>query len=308
MLKRLALILLCFSFGLSNATYSQSVSSYFIVLGVAQDAGYPQMGCTKQCCTQAWNKPAMRRNVVSLALVDPTQKKWWLFEATPDIKQQLQNFKNQTKNQYPYLPEGIFLTHAHIGHYTGLMEFGREVMNTAGLKVYVLPKMKAFLTQNGPWSQLVKLKNIDLIDLKADQPVTLGENKVTAFTVPHRDEYSETAGFNIVTAHKKYLFIPDINKWSKWDKNIINEVKQVDVALLDATFYTNTEMGNRPIAEVPHPLVSETIDLFKNESVGVKKKIYFIHFNHTNPLLWDKATGKKLNEADFNFALENQIL
>lgn len=292
---------------LNAFSFVEPKTSYLLVLGVAQDAGYPQMGCTKTCCTQAWSSPKMRRNVVALALVDPAHKKWWLFEATPDIRQQLQNFKNQTKNQYPYLPEGVFLTHAHIGHYTGLMEFGREAMNTNGLKVYVLPQMKAFLTQNGPWSQLVKLKNIDLISLKTDEPLNIENNSVTAFTVPHRDEYSETAGFKITTANKQYLFIPDIDKWSKWNKNIIDQVKQVDIALLDATFYTNTELGNRPIAEVPHPLVTETVDLFKNEPTEVKKKIYFIHFNHTNPLLWDKATGKKLNQAGFNFALENQI-
>lgn len=308
MQKKLTLFLFIACFWLGNATHGQTQSSYLMVLGVAQDAGYPQMGCTKECCTQAWNNPAMRRHVVSLALVDPILKKWWLFEATPDTKQQLQDFSTKTNKQYPYLPEGVFLTHAHMGHYTGLMEFGREAMNTNALKVYVLPKMKAFLEQNGPWSQLVKLKNVNLIELTADRPLPIGDNSVTAFTVPHRDEYSETAGFKIATPTKKYLFIPDIDKWDKWNKSIINEVKQVDIALLDATFLSNTELGNRPMAEVPHPLVSETMDLFKNEASTVKKKIYFIHFNHTNPLLWDKAAGKKLKEAGFNFALQYQIL
>lgn len=308
MQKKFIFLLFIACFWLSISSYAQTQSSYLIVLGVAQDAGYPQMGCTKACCTKAWDNPKMRRHVVSLALVDPVLKKWWLFEATPDIKQQLQDFGTLTKKQYPYLPEGVFLTHAHMGHYTGLMEFGREAMNTNALKVYVLPKMKAFLEQNGPWSQLVKLKNIDLVELKADQSTTIGDNKVTPFTVPHRDEYSETTGFKIATVAKKYLFIPDVDKWDKWDKNIINEVKQVDVALLDATFYSGTELGNRPMAEVPHPLVSETIELFKNEAPTVKKKIYFIHFNHTNPLLWDQATGKKLQGLGFNFALQNQSL
>ncbi len=283
-------------------------SNYIIVLGIAQDGGYPHMGCEKNCCKMAWKNPGLRKNVVSLALVDPVNKKWWLFEATPDIKQQFQDFKLQTKGQYPYLPEGVFITHAHIGHYTGLMEFGREVMSTNKLKVYVLPKLKSFLEQNGPWSQLVKLNNIDLIQLSPDKPVSIMNNAVTAFTVPHRDEYSETAGFKIVTPTKKYLFIPDVDKWNKWEKNILTEVKNVDVAMIDATFYANTELGNRSMSEVPHPLVMETEKLFQAEDLKTKNKIYFIHFNHTNPLLWDSKAQKQVVENGFNLATQGLVI
>lgn len=302
-------IILCFLliFSVKTRAFVPPNSSYILVLGVAQDGGYPHMGCQKNCCKMAWKDAKLRKNVVSLALVDPISKKWWLFEATPDIKQQLQDFKTKTNNAYPYLPEGIFITHAHIGHYTGLIEFGREVMATNALKVYVLPKLKSFLEQNGPWSQLVKLNNINIITLSADQPVDISNNKITAFTVPHRDEFSETAGFKIQTPTKKYLFIPDIDKWSKWNKNIIDEVKNVDIAMLDATFYSNTELGNRPIAEVPHPLVTETENLFSNENKAIKNKIFLIHFNHTNPLLWDKNTQKQVLKNGFNIARQGDV-
>ncbi|MCZ4244735.1 MBL fold metallo-hydrolase [Pedobacter punctiformis] len=307
-MKRIFIVVFLLILQVKGWSAEEPKSSYIIVLGVAQDGGYPHMGCQKNCCKMAWNNPVLRKNVVSLALVDPVNKKWWLFEATPDIKQQLQDFKLQTKEQYPYLPEGVFITHAHIGHYTGLMEFGREVMATNKLKVYVLPKLKAFLEQNGPWSQLVKLNNIDLIELSPDKPVSVINNSITAFTVPHRDEYSETAGFKIVTPTKKYLFIPDVDKWNKWNKNIIDEVKKVDVAMIDATFYTNTELGNRAIAEVPHPLVMETEKLLQTEDLQTKNKVYFIHFNHTNPLLWDVNTQKEVLKNGFNLARQGQII
>lgn len=283
-------------------------SPFIIILGVAQDGGYPHMGCTKTCCTNAWQNPTLRRDVVSFALVDPISKKWYLFEATPDIKNQLNNFQKITKKSYSYLPDGIFLTHAHIGHYTGLMQLGREVMASKKVNVYVLPKFKAFLAQNGPWSQLVKLQNINLIQLTADVSLSFPNLSIVPFTVPHRDEYSETAGFKIITPTKKYLFIPDIDKWSKWDRNIIEEIKKVDVALLDATFYTNTELDNRPISEVPHPFVSETELLMINENLLTKQKVYFIHFNHTNPLLWDSKIQTKVKASGFNIATQGQTL
>ncbi|MCW3122746.1 MAG: pyrroloquinoline quinone biosynthesis protein PqqB [Flavipsychrobacter sp.] len=255
----------------------------------------------------AWKNDHMKKNVVSLALVDPANKKWWLFEATPDIKQQLHDFQTLTSGQYDYLPSGIFVTHAHIGHYTGLMELGKEVMATSNVPVYALPKMASFLTTNGPWSQLVQQHNIALQPLTAESTITLSSSvSVKAFTVPHRDEYSETAGFKIITSAKKYLFIPDINKWEKWDRNIIKEVEVVDNAFIDATFYSNTELPGRSMSEVPHPLVSETMQLFANTPAATRSKIWFIHFNHTNPLLWDKQKQAEVKKEGFNISVQGQ--
>lgn len=283
-----------------KSVYSQTE---IIVLGTAQDGGYPQMGCNKSCCLITEKYDSLRQMVVSLALVDSQQKKWWLFEATPDIKDQLTLFAKATSHQYKFLPDGIFITHAHIGHYTGLMQLGREVINAQQIPVYALPRLKKYLETNGPWSQLVTLKNILLVELKEEQSEVLSEKiSVTAFRVPHRDEFSETAGFKIITESTRYLFIPDIDKWSKWNKNIVDEVKAVDIAYLDATFYTADELPNRKISEVPHPLVTETMSLFDREKESVRKKIHFIHFNHTNPVLHDASAQYLLKKSGYHVA------
>lgn len=274
-----------------------------IVLGTAQDGGYPQMGCSRSCCVYSQQHDSIKQFVVSLALVDFENKKWWLFEATPDIKEQLHLFAEVTKHQFNFLPEGIFITHAHMGHYTGLLQLGREVMNTAAIPVYVLPQLKKFLETNGPWSQLVSLKNISLVGIRDEQPFKLsGTISVTAFLVPHRDEFSETAGFKITTTSTRYLFIPDIDKWSKWKKNIVEEVKSVDIAFLDATFFSADELPNRKMSEVPHPLVMETMALFQTENEETKRKINFIHFNHTNPMLYDTMKQRELKKLNYSIA------
>lgn len=292
------------------------------VLGIAQDGGYPHAGCTKKCCTMAWEHSDKRRYVTSLALVDSVSGKWWLFEATPDITEQLWYFSKLTGGKYSYLPSGIFITHAHIGHYTGLMQLGREVMGTKEMPVYVMPKMKKFLKENGPWSQLVSLGNIRLMDVyvRTYTPQT-DEIKynlapgvgVSAFTVPHRDEYSETAGFDIQLHSRSYLFIPDIDKWEKWRKDIKDHVNGCDIALIDGTFYRDGELPNRSMSEVPHPFVEETMTLFKNRNGArivkdVTQKIHFIHFNHTNPLMWDDGIQKEVRDEGFNIAVQGQKL
>ena len=295
---------------LSGSLFGQpSEEPYVLVLGVSQDGGYPHTGCHRPCCEMAWAKESMRRYVVSLAVVDPAKHQWYLFEATPDIKQQLHYFQELTHGQFDFLPNGVFVTHAHIGHYTGLMDFGREVMGTNGVPVYALPKMKTFLETNGPWSQLVSLHNIAIQPLFADSTILLSEHiSVRTFTVPHRDEFSETAGFEIITTAKKYLFIPDINKWDKWNKDIIEEVKAVDIAMVDATFFDNTELPAKNFTVVPHPFVFETMKLFADQSKETKSKIHFIHFNHTNPLLWDKKKQNELEKSGFNFARQGEKL
>jgi len=295
-------LFICFSVSVDAQPYVQ-------VLGVAQDGGYPHMGCKKQCCKMAWDKPALRRYVVSLALVDPATKKWWLFEATPDIKEQLQYFSKLTKGAYNYLPDGIFITHAHIGHYTGLMQLGREVMNTKNIPVYAMLRLKAYLEDNGPWGQLVKLNNIALHELRAGAMLYLVKDiSVKPFIVPHRDEYSETAGFRINAGKKTYLFIPDINKWSKWDKDIVNEVERSDVALLDATFYSGDELGKIDISEVPHPFVTETMQLFSQADAVTRAKIHFIHMNHTNPLIRGGKAKARCLEQGFKVAVQGERL
>lgn len=264
-----------------------------LVLGTAQDGGYPHAGCKKECCKKAWNGENARKFPASLALVDSVLGKWWLFEATPDFKEQLQLFDSITRHRFPYLPEGIFITHAHIGHYSGLMQLGREVMGARKVAVYAMPRMDSFLRHNGPWSQLVTLQNIVIHPMKAGMPAdSVGNFSVTPFLVPHRDEYSETCGFSIQTSERKYLFIPDIDKWQKWDRNIQKAVLEHDIAFIDGTFSDASELPGRDLSEIPHPFFSETLSLV-NDSTA-QSHIRFIHMNHTNRALWDSAEIKRL--------------
>lgn len=285
------------------------VTPSIIVLGNVQDGGSPHIGCTKACCKDLFINPDPTRMVSSLGVIDPENKLNWLFDATPDFTFQLKALKKASEFNTKEVPDGIFITHAHIGHYTGLMYLGREALNSKKVPVYAMPKMKLFLEHNGPWSQLVTLNNISIKPIQNGQINTLSSNiKVTAFKVPHRDEFSETVGYQIEGPNKKALFIPDIDKWSKWDKNIVDEIKKVDYAFIDATFYDATEMNNRPITEIPHPLVVESMELFKNLTSQEKDKIYFIHLNHTNPLLNpDSGQTKTVLKSGFHIARYNDI-
>jgi pyrroloquinoline quinone biosynthesis protein B len=287
-----------------NTSNTQTASQYITVLGTAQDGGYPHIGCPRECCAAFYEGKVPSQKVVSLGLIDQIAQQKFLFEATPNISTQLDDLeRNHLKTSQ--LIDGIFLTHAHMGHYSGLLYLGREALGKKDIPVYAMPRMKRFLQENGPWSQLLDLQNITLLDLQQDSTLTVtSQLKVTPFLVPHRDEFSETVGYKIEGPKKSALFIPDINKWELWKKDIVQEVKKVDYAFLDATFFKDGEI-NRPMSEIPHPFIEETVALFENESEAIKQKVIFIHFNHTNPTLQPNAKERKLLEAKgFRFATE----
>lgn len=283
---------------------------FITVLGIAQDAGYPQTGCDRECCKACHEGKEEKKYITCLALVDRTTHQYWLFEATPDLGEQLMDLQRIWGVDSMYSPAGIFITHAHIGHYTGLMQLGREVMGTKNVPVYTMPRMDSFLRNNGPWNQLVKLDNIKLNPLRADSTVQLNASfSVTPVQVPHRDEFSETVGFVIQGDKKKILFIPDIDKWEKWERDISDEIKGVDIALLDGTFYQNGELPGRDMKEIPHPFVTESLALFSSLTSEQRSKVVFIHFNHTNPLLKKQSPEKdKLKQDGFGVAEEGMVI
>ena len=282
-------------------------SEYIYILGNTQDAGLPHIGCQHKFCQENFDKYD-QYFVTSIAVVDSDLRKYIMFEATPDITYQLNNLNNSIFQEF-LLPESLYITHAHIGHYTGLMYFGREALGSKNLLVKVLPKMSEFLKSNGPWNQLVNINNIEIQKLNfGESNNELTNISVTPIKVPHRDEYSETAGYVIQGKNKKALFIPDIDKWEKWDKNLVHLTEEFDYLLLDATFYDSKEI-NRDINEIPHPLVTETMSLLDNLSSESKAKVYFIHMNHTNLMLDPESELSKLVESKgFNIARLGQKL
>ncbi|WP_400077239.1 MBL fold metallo-hydrolase [Winogradskyella sp. R77965] len=305
--QRLCLILTVV-IGSCNPSYEkvkqEQLDQYITILGIAQDAGYPQINCEKECCKPFYEGIEDKKLISCLGLVDLTSDQKFLFDATPDISEQTQILKDRHLDNGSII-DGVFLTHAHIGHYTGLMNFGKEALGASQIPVFVMPRMKAFLETNGPWSQLVVLNNIELKPLKKDSTIYINRTlKITPFLVPHRDEYSETVGYKIEGKNKIALFIPDIDKWDKWDRNIIEEVKKVDYAFVDASFFRDGEL-ERDMTKIPHPFTTETTTLFENESTETKNKIYFIHFNHTNPAIKEKHRLKdSIQNLGFRFAKE----
>ncbi|MEA2336579.1 MAG: pyrroloquinoline quinone biosynthesis protein [Thermoanaerobaculia bacterium] len=288
---RRLVVLIAFGLLACASAPPQVTGPYALVLGIAQDGGYPQAGCNRADCIAAWHDPTLRHRVASMAIIDPQSHQRWIIDATPDFPSQLRTIEEAAPraSNAPLL-DGILLTHAHIGHYLGLAQLGREVLGAHSIRVYAMPRMRDFLSRNGPWDQLVKLQNIDIVPIEDGVPVVLNERiSVTPLRVPHREEYSETVGFVIRGPSRSILWLPDIDKWEKWETTLESVLARVDVAYLDGTFYDASELPGRDLREIPHPLMTETLARLANSPL--RAKVRFIHLNQSNPLLRERRGG-----------------
>ena len=311
-MRKIIITMMLLSFFISFNIFSKNINDskshkpYAVVLGIAQDGGYPHAGCERRCCANLWKNDSLKKMVSCISIIDPKSGLAWMIDATPDFAKQ---YHIITKEHNARLA-GIFLTHAHIGHYTGLMHLGREVMGSKNIVVYAMPKMKLFLENNEPWKQLVLLKNIHIIPIEDKKEIILSRHLIIEpFKVPHRDEFSETVGYNIIGPNESLLYIPDIDKWDKWEHDILFWIESTGYALLDGTFYYDGEIPNRNMSEIPHPFIMESMNYFETLLERNQNKIFFIHLNHTNPAIRkNSAASRNIIKNGFNVARKGMRL
>ena len=282
----------------------QSHRPFAVLLGTAQDGGIPHAGCQAPCCESARQEPAQARLPACLGLVDPSAQNRWLLDCTPEFPRQLDRL-NQISDPAWGL-HGIFLTHAHIGHYTGLIHLGREVMGTRALPVYAMPRMAHFLAAHEPWKQLVVENHIHLQTMKADEPIKLSSNvQITPIPVPHRDEISETVAFRVQGPNRSVLHLPDIDDWAAWDRSLADLIPDLDLAWVDGTFFDATELSGQRLSAIPHPFITDSMTRFQSFPLEHRQRIHFTHLNHSNPVARPNSPERqRVLDAGFGLAEE----
>lgn len=256
-----------------------------VVLGIMQDAGLPHVGCRCRRCAAAYSDPNLAQYTASLAIVDTRGEAAgvWLIDATPDIRYQL-NMLADVLGPHPTVagrlrqPDGLFLTHAHMGHTAGLAQLGPEGMNVQGLPVYASAPLVEVLKETRLWHPLIR--NLDLRPFESGRPVRLASDlAITPLPVPHRDELDAGSfAMRVQGPNRALLYLPDIDGWEQWAE-AHQILEEVDVALVDASFFSADELDGRP--PVAHPLVPDTLAFWKE----IPAQLVLTHINHTNPAL-----------------------
>ena len=270
------------------------------LLGVAQDGGRPQPGCIRQCCQGLAEKD--RRSPVSLG-IETSKGMTLLVEATRDLGRQLRLIENPSIDH-------LLITHAHLGHVDGLGLFGRETMSARNIQLHCSPSMQALVEATPAWNQLLKQ---NVFEFSAFPRVEIDDVAVEFIQVPHRAELSDMHAIIIRGETRSILFLPDHDTWdetlSAYRCNSVREFLEqfdIDVALLDGTFWSGGELKGRDMSVVPHPTVEESLRRLGHRRDG-DPEIFFIHLNHTNPLYnSDSDESKQLRESGWSIGFESQ--
>jgi pyrroloquinoline quinone biosynthesis protein B len=299
--------------GSPNTRLNKRSSVRAMVLGTAQDGGIPQIGCRCPNCERARRDPRQARLIASLGLADLEERKLFLIDASPDIRPQVDRALGMFPPPAPALTDvlaGVLLTHAHIGHYTGLMFFGYESLAARRLLVYCSARMAEFLAANGPWNQLIRLENISLRIFKPGEKIPLTPSLTAVpIPVPHRNEYTDTFGFEIAGPARSLLYIPDIQSWAAWERSLEKALRKVDVALIDGTFFGPDDLPGRNMAEIGHPLVLDTIRRMKNVPAAERATVLFTHLNHAHPALDLAGKARRvIDESGARLAEEGKVI
>ncbi|CAF3460726.1 unnamed protein product [Rotaria socialis] len=281
-----------------------------LLLGVAQDGGMAQIRCQCKNCSAVHNGRLSQQYAVSLAIIDRTTNQVWLIDCSPDFRAQYDLLQNHFGFNNTFKIEGIFLTHLHMGHYVGLYQFGRETLDTKGLKIYGTESVCQFFRNNQPWSTYIEIGNFQLNPILPQDEIQLSANLfIKSQIVPHRAEFSNTVAYFIRGPSRHIFYCPDVDSWERgWSNDNgllpIDIVQNVDQAFLDATFFSADELPNRNIDEIPHPTVLQTLEKFK----GLEHKITLIHLNHSNPL-YDKQSKQReqCNQVGINIGIQGRV-
>ena len=85
-------------------------------------------------------------------------------------------------------------------------------------------------------------------------------------------------------------------------------VDNVDVALLDGSFYSADELPDRPVETIGHPLVVDTMNLLEGRVARGELEVHFTHLNHSNPLLDpESAPYAEVHDRGFAIARDGQF-
>ncbi|MGB1700709.1 MAG: MBL fold metallo-hydrolase, partial [Nannocystaceae bacterium] len=270
------------------------------VLGVAQDAGVPQLGCRCTRCSEA-RADGTEFFAASVGLSDG-EGHVYLFDATPDIRAQVPMMRELLDDERRVAArvrrpvDGIFLTHGHMGHYAGLLHLGFEAAHADGVSVYGTTRMIELLRSQAPWSQLIDKGELAPEVLTDASRVSLGEVSVRPVTVPHRAEFTDTVGYVLEGPRRSALYLPDVARWEQVE-DVAGLVKDIDLLLVDGTFFSGGELPGRDLAEIGHPLVQDSMARFQDRVAAASLKVVFIHLNHTNPLLDPDSPARKEVES-----------
>jgi pyrroloquinoline quinone biosynthesis protein B len=297
---------------------------YIHVLGSGAGGGFPQWNCNCENCkgVRAGTIKASARTQSSIA-VSADGVNWILFNASPDIKKQLDDFPafQPARLVRDTAISAIVITDAQIDHVTGLLTL-RE--HNKPWEIYCTDAVKDDLTTGFPvFNILGYFRGINHHEIATDQSIftipTAAGIEFTAVPLlsnappysPRRDKPvpGDNIGMHIKDTRtgKSLFYAPGLGVA---EPHVLEYMRNADCILVDGTVWTDDEMSkegisNKRASEMGHLDQSSDGGIMSILNAMQKPRKILIHINNTNPILnEDSSQRATLNKAGIEVAYD----
>ncbi len=274
------------------------------VLGSAAGGGYPQWNCSCPTCraVRDGSRPARARTQSSIA-VSPDRERWFLFNASPDIRAQLEAFPALRPGPDRATPlEAVLLTDAEIDHTLGLL----LLREGRGIRLHATEATYATLTSGTRvLTTLERYCPVEWTPVVPGQKVSLGGISYRAFDVPtaKHDRFGTGAGVGRVVGYRltdessgrAAVYLPGVQELTP---AVLSELEDCACLLIDGTCWHDDELIRLGLADkTAHDMGHLSLcgrggSLEHLSRLPIERRIY-IHINNTNPILLEDSPERR---------------
>ena len=279
------------------------------VLGAAAGGGFPQWNCSCPQCraVRDGSRPCRSRTQSSVA-VSADYRRWFLLNASPDIRAQIESFPALHPHGVRDSPlQAVLLTDAELDHTLGLLllrEAGDLEVHATAAVHETLCRGTSLLQTLGAythveWRPVATGIEVSLADGLSYRAFHVPTNKRARFGAGEGEE-GVVVGYRITNGHtgRSLVYLPNVQKLTA---SVRAHLEGCTRLLFDGTCWQDDELIRLGIAgktsrEMGHlPIDGADGSLEQLAPLPIERKIY-IHINNTNPILLEDAPERRIVE------------
>jgi pyrroloquinoline quinone biosynthesis protein B len=278
------------------------------VLGSAAGGGFPQWNCAcPNCCAvRAGSRPCRPRTQSAIA-VSVDYQRWFLFNASPDIRAQIESFRALQPNDGRATPlQAVLLTDAEIDHTLGLL----LLREARALELHATPAVQETLRDG-----TAVLRTLEAYCPVVWRPVATGTDvslggglSYRAFDVPTNKPNRFRTGLNpgrVVgyrltdeASGRVVVYLPGVQELGA---AVRAQLDGCTCLLVDGTCWHDDELirlglARKTARDMGHlPIGGPGGSLEQLSRLPIERKIY-VHINNTNPILLEDTPERRMVE------------
>jgi pyrroloquinoline quinone biosynthesis protein B len=264
------------------------------ILGSAAGGGFPQWNCRCPTCEAARTGGAIPRTQSSIA-IRGARGPWFLGNASPDLRQQLEELPDEGEHGVRAAPvAAVLLTDAEIDHTAGLLLL-RE--SSAPLRVYGSEEVRRALTDGYPVLRiLTEYSGVQWRTLEAGAAVALDgsslqvERFAAGGDAPRyfTEADVEASGLTFRDGESVLTYLPGL---ARLDDEVLDRLAASDVVLVDGTCWRDDELAqlgisDRTARQMGHVPLSDSLPALARLE---RPRVVLVHINNTNPILLEDS-------------------